>query len=173
MPRARAKTRASFEIIYIDRDQDDDEGFVMSAREIKALIRRWFEECNKGEAAFMAVFDELHTADLVIHGGSGEEIRGIKEFKNYCREWLNAFSDLHFTVDDIIVEGDMAATRHAWTGTHKGELQGIPPTNRKVTSWEIEIDRIADGKIAEIWTRYDTLGVMQQLGLASTPRKEK
>jgi hypothetical protein len=36
----------------------------MSVKEIKGLIRRWFEECNKGEAAFMAVFDELHTTDI-------------------------------------------------------------------------------------------------------------
>lgn len=143
----------------------------MSAKEIKTLMHRWFEECNKGKDAFMAVFDELHTADIVIHGGSGEEIRDIKEFKRYCREWLSAFPDLHFTVDDIVVEGDRVATRHVWTGTHKGELQGIPPTNKKVISWEIEIDRIVGGKIAEVWTRYDTLGVMQQLGLVPTSRK--
>ena len=143
----------------------------MSAKEIKALMRRWFDECNKGEAAFMGVFDELHADDIVIHGGTGEEIRGLKDFKQYCKEWLSAFPDLHFTVNDMVVEGDRAAIRSTWTGTHKGELAGIAPTNKKVTSWEIEIDRIAGGKIAEVWTRYDTLSVMQQIGLASTPKK--
>jgi hypothetical protein len=69
-------------------------------------MRRWFEECNKGKTAFMAVFDELHAADIVAHGGTGEEVRGLKNFKEYCLEWLNAFPDLHFTVDDIVVEGD-------------------------------------------------------------------
>jgi hypothetical protein len=145
----------------------------MSAKEIKALMRCWFEECNKGEEAFMAVFDKLHAADIVIHGGTGEEILGLKKFKQYCREWLNAFPDLHFTINDMVVEGDRVAVRSTWTGTHKGEIKGISPTNRKVTSWEIEIDRIAGGKIAEIWTRYDTLGVMQQLSLAPTSGKGK
>jgi predicted ester cyclase len=121
----------------------------------------------------MGIFDELHTTDIVIHGGGGEEMHGIKDFKEYCRKWLSAFPDLHFTIDDIVVEGEKVATRHTWTGTHKGELEGIPPTNKKVTSWEIEIDRIADGKIAEIWTRYDTLGVMQQLGIILSPNKKK
>jgi hypothetical protein len=133
----------------------------MSAEEIKALARRWFKECNKGKTAFMAVFDELHAPDIVIHGGTGEDIHGAKYFKQECDEWLSAFPDLHFTINDMIVEGDKVAIRSTWTGTHKGELKGISPTNKKVTAWEIEIDRIAGGKFAEIWTRYDTLGLMR------------
>jgi len=73
----------------------------------------------------------------------------------------------------MVVEGDRVAIRSMWTGTHKGEIKGISPTNTKVTSWEIEIDRIADGKIAEVWTRYDTLGLMQQLGLAPTSEQKR
>ena len=142
----------------------------MSVEQIKALMRRWFEECNKGKTAFMAVFDELHAPDIIVHGGAGEEIRGRIDFKQYCGEWLDAFPDLYFTVDDLVVEGDRVAVRSTWMGTHRAEIKGITPTNKKVSSWEIEIDRIAGGKIAEIWTRYDTSGVMQQLGLIPTPK---
>jgi len=141
----------------------------MSAEEIKALTRRWFEEANKGKAAFMAVIDELHTPDVVFHGGNGEEGHGLENFRKECDEVFSAFPDLHFTIDDMFVEGDKVAIRHTWTGTHKGEMKGIPPTNKKVTMWELEIDRVAGGKFAEIWARYDTLGMMQQLGLAPTP----
>ncbi len=49
---------------------------------------------------------------------------------------------------------------------------GIPPTNKKVTGWAIQIDRVVGGKIVERWTREDTLGFMQQLGLIFTPKKE-
>lgn len=143
----------------------------MSVKEIKALARRWFEEANRGKVAFMAVMDELHTTDIVCHGGTGEEIRGLKDLKRDLMEWYSAFPDLHFTIGDMVVEGDKVAIRCTWTGTHKGEIKGIPPTNKKVTMWEIQIDRIAGGKFAEIWTRYDTLGLMQQLGLAPTPAK--
>ena len=48
---------------------------------------------------------------------------------------------------------------------------GISPTNMKVTMWEIFIDRIVGGKFVESWIRYDTLGLMQQLGLIPTPEK--
>jgi predicted ester cyclase len=145
----------------------------MAAEEIKALMRRWFEEANNGKTAFMAVFDELHAIDIVGHGGDGGEIRGLNHFKKECDEWLSGFPDLHFTIDDMIVEGDKVAIRTTWTGTHKGEIKGILPTNKKVTAWEIEIDRIVDGKIAEIWTRYDTLGLMQQLGLVPTSEEKR
>ena len=145
----------------------------MSAEEIKALAHRWFDEWNKGKAAFMAVVDELHATDIVTHGGSDEETRGLKDFKQDCSDVFTAFPDVHCTIRDMVAEGDKVAIRYTWTGTHKGELKGILPTNKKVAMWEIMIDRIAGGKFAEIWTRYDTLGLMQQLGLAPTSEKER
>ena len=54
-------------------------------------------------------------------------------------------------------------TRYVVTATHKGILDGTPPTGKKVKWIEINIFRIADGKIAEEWWSEDTLGLMQQL----------
>jgi len=119
----------------------------------------------------MAVFDELHTADIVFHGGGGEEIRGLKGFKQYCGEMFSVFPDLHYVIDDMVVEGDRVAVRTTWTCTYRSEGKGTQSKGRKVRAWEIEIDRVVDGKIAEVWNRYDTLGVMQQLGVAPTPEK--
>jgi predicted ester cyclase len=59
------------------------------------------------------------------------------------------------------------------TGTHKGEIMGIPPTNKKVTVSLIVIDRFAGGKIVEDNGQFDALGLMRQLGLDPTPKKEK
>jgi predicted ester cyclase len=137
----------------------------MSAEEIKTLERCFIEELNKGKAAAMAIIDELCATDFVTHSGTGKDIRGIKDFKQDCSEWYKLFPDIHFTIEDMVVEGDKVAVRHTWTGTHKGEPKGIPPTNKKVIMWEIYIDRIVGGKFAESWVRYDTLGLAQQLGL--------
>jgi len=143
----------------------------MSVKEIKALVRRSVEEMNKGKAAAMTVIDELYATDVVAHSGTGKDIRGLKDYKQSTSETYNAFPDLHFTVDDMVVEGDKAAVRWTLTGTHKGEYMGIPPTNKKVTMWLIHINRIVGGKFVEIWSRYDTLGLMQQLGHVPTQRK--
>jgi steroid delta-isomerase-like uncharacterized protein len=143
----------------------------MSTKETKALERRFLEEWNKGKAAAMAVIDELCATNCVFHSGTGEDIRGLKDFKQYMSQVFSAFPDIHFTIDDMVVEGDKAVVRYTNTGTHKGEFMGIPPTNKKVTNWLIQIDRFAGGKVVEGWLRFDTLGLMRQLGLVPTPKK--
>jgi steroid delta-isomerase-like uncharacterized protein len=145
----------------------------MSTKDLKALERRFVNEFNKGKAAAMAVNDELVATDIILHTSDGRDIRGLKGAKQYVSPFFDAFPDVHFTIDDIVVEGDKVALRWTWTGTHKSEFMGIPATNKKMTGWVIQIDRIVGGKIAEIWERMDTLGLMQQLGVVPTPGKGK
>ncbi len=141
----------------------------MSAEEIRALERRVFEEWNKGKAAAIDAIDEFYAPDYVEHTGTGEDIHDLKDYKQSWDELYTAFPDLHFTIDDMVVEGDKVAVRFTFSGTHKGEFEGIPPTNKKMTMWGIYIDRIAGGKFVESWVRYDTLGLKQQLGLVLAP----
>jgi predicted ester cyclase len=143
----------------------------MSAKEIKALERHFFEEWNKGKTAGMVVIDETCATNCVFHGGSGEDIHGLKDFKQMMSELYIGFPDNRMILDDMVVEGNKVAVRFTFTGTHKGEYMGIPPTNKKVTGWIIEIHRIAGGKFVEGWQRVDTMGLMQQLGVIPTPGK--
>jgi len=133
----------------------------MSAKENKALVRRLFEEFNKGKAAAMAAIDR--SIDIPL----------LKGFKQAESEWYDAFPDMHVTIDDMVAEGDKVAVRTTWTGTHKGEIMGIPPTNKKVTFSLITISRIAGGKIMDDHGQFDALGLMRQLGLVPTPKKGK
>jgi len=143
----------------------------MSAKEIKALERRWCEEWNKGKAAAMAVIDELHAPDYVWHPSTGKDTRDLKDYKQSNSEIFSAFPDAHLTIDDMVAEGNKVVIRWTLTGTHKGEFMGIPPTNKKVKVWGISIDRVAGGKFVETWERSDDLGFMQQLGLVLKPGK--
>jgi len=136
----------------------------MSAKENKGLMRRLFEEVNKGKAAAMAAIDR------------SIDMRGdLKNIKQTISEEFSAFPDLHYTIDDMVAEGDKVATRVTMTGTHKGEFMGIPPTNKKITIRAIFIHRFAGGKIVEEHVEYSALDLMQQLGLKEipTPKKEK
>ena len=72
------------------------------------------------------------------------------------------FSQLH--AKDQIAEGDKVVTRWSFTGIHRGNLMGIAPTGKQVTSSGVMIDRVVGGKITEEWEEYDALGMMQQLG---------
>ena len=143
----------------------------MSAKEIKALERRAFKEWNKGKAATMTEIDEIFATNVVFHSSIEKDIYGLKEYKQYFSALYDAFPDIHWTLDDLVAEGEKVVVRYTVTGTHKGEYMGVPSSNKKVTFWGIGIDRFAGGKIVEEWARYDTLDFMQQLGAIPKPKK--
>jgi predicted ester cyclase len=149
----------------------------MSTKEIKALYRRFYGEFNKAaaqgraKAFIMARYDEMFSANCIIHSATGEDLRGLEELKKRASEHSAAFPDTFININDIVVEGNKAAVRYTVTCTHKAELMGIPATNKKLTMSVIEIDRFVGGKIVEAWEMSDTLGMMQQLGVIPTPKK--
>ena len=143
----------------------------MSAKDLKAFIRHLITEMNKGKATAMALIDKNCATSIVWHDPSGQDIRGLKDFKKYMGEMYDAFPDIHWTIDDMVVEGEKAAIRYTVTATHKGAFMGVPPTNKKFKDWGIAIDRYVGKKCVESWSRSDTLGVMQQLGVIPTPKK--
>lgn len=134
----------------------------------KALSRRLVEEAfNAGR---LEVVDELVARDYVGHDPSlPEDARGPDGVKELIAGYRAAFPDIRVTVEDQIAEGDMVVTRWAATGTHQGELMGMPATGKQGTVTGITIDRITDGKIVESWDNWDTLGLMQQLGAIPAP----
>jgi len=81
--------------------------------------------------------------------------------------------DLHVTIDDMIAEGDKVALRWTTRGTERGSVRtplGVTPaTERAIDIPGINIFRVVNGKIAEEWIVWDTLGWAQQLGLVSRP----
>lgn len=130
----------------------------------KAIARRIIEEVyNDGR---FEVADELVAPDYVGHdAASPEPMRGPDGVKSQAEGYRAAFPDMRLTIADEIAEGDRVVTRWTATGTHEGELFGISPTGKQATVMGITISRIADGRIVENWISWDTLGLLQQLGV--------
>jgi predicted ester cyclase len=84
---------------------------------------------------------------------------------------LGAFPDARVTVEDQIAEGEMVVTRWRATGTHTGELMGIPPTERRSEISGITINRLSGSRIAEDWYQSDDFGMLQQLGVIPSPEE--
>ena len=127
----------------------------------KDLVRRFFAAINAHE---LDPFDEILAKDLVWHGGSSGEIKGIDGFKQLVGAFYTAFPDLQTEMHHLIAEGDVVVAHYTTTGTHKAELSGIPATGKQARWDEQPSYRIVEGKIAEVWYLADTLGLMQQLG---------
>ena len=141
----------------------------MSVEENKALVSRFTEEVyGKGN---IALIDKFLSPDYVFPApppGVTPDQEGIKQFVSMHH---TAFPDFRLMVKDIIAEGDKVVNRWTWSGTHKGEFMGIPPTGKYVTLTGISIHRIEDGKIAEQWHEVDMMGLMQQFGVVPSPGK--
>jgi predicted ester cyclase len=75
------------------------------------------------------------------------------------------------TIDDMMAEGDKVTCRFTARGVHNGEFMGLPPTGKKIAMTGIEIFRLRDGKIAELWGEANLMGLMQQLGILPAPPK--
>lgn len=65
----------------------------------------------------------------------------------------------------MIAEGEKVVVRWTATGTHKGELFGIPVTGKRIKVVGVDIFRVEDGKLKELWLSWDQMGMMRQLGV--------
>ena len=79
--------------------------------------------------------------------------------------YRRAFPDARSTVEDQVAEGDKVVTRWRAGGTHQGELGAIAATGKQFEMDGITIERVAAGKIAEVWVARDELGLLSQLGV--------
>jgi steroid delta-isomerase-like uncharacterized protein len=134
----------------------------VSADTNKEIVRRVSVEPWEGN---VGVIDELVGADYVGHDPAMPEQHGLEGVKEFVATYLSAFPDGRITVDEQLAEGDLVATRWTGRGTQQGELMGIPPTGKQVTVSGITISRVENGKVVEEWSNWDTLGMLQQLGV--------
>ena len=135
----------------------------MSSEQNKAIVRRLIEEAWKGD---LSVVDELIDRDYVGYDPSNPEpLRGPDGFKENVSTFRAAYSDARIIVDEQIAEGDKVVTRWTGRGTHDGDLMGVAPTGKQVTVSGLTLSRLANGKVVEEYTNWDTFGMAQQLGV--------
>lgn len=130
--------------------------------DIAATTKRAYELLSAGD---IDGFGELVANGFVEH----EETPGLAPTRDgvldLFRMYRAAFPDLRMDVEEVLVSGEKTVTRVRATGTHRGELMGMPPTGRSVDVQLIDIMRFDDaGLICEHWGLFDVFSMMQQLG---------
>jgi steroid delta-isomerase-like uncharacterized protein len=135
----------------------------MGVEENKALVRRFYDQVwNKGN---VAVTSDVFAEDYVRHdlrASSAEP--GPSGQARIAADFRAAFPDLRMEVDLILGEGDLVAARWTTEGTNIGAWAERPPTGRPARFSGVNIFRIREGKVVELWNHRDDLGLMQQLG---------
>ena len=133
------------------------------AEQNKALVRRFYEEIDKGN---IGVLDELVAEDYLDHNpppfpglASGRE--GLKQVFGIFQQATPGYHH----IEDQIAEGDKVVTRLTSIGKHEGDLPGAPKTGNDLNMTSITIHRIANGKLVEKWSEKDIMGFLQQIGV--------
>ena len=125
----------------------------MTLKQNKAIVdRMWQELFNQGN---LDISDEILDQSYAYYGPGGHIIKGPEGFKKFINALRSAIPDTHFTIEDVIAEGDKVVSRWTWRGTHKS-------TNKQVINRGIVITRIVDGKCVEDYEIYDRLYLAEQ-----------
>jgi predicted ester cyclase len=142
----------------------------MSAEANKSIVRRFYEEIDKGNLDAM---DELVAVDYLDHNpppfpGLAPGREGLKQaFKIF----LDATPGYH-QIEDQIAEGDKVVTRLTCFGKHEGDLPGAPRTGNDLKMTSITIHRIANGMLVEKWAEKDVMGFLRQIGVIPSHGQE-
>jgi steroid delta-isomerase-like uncharacterized protein len=134
----------------------------------KQLINRFVQELWN-ERRF-DVADAIFAKDCVTHqlrsGVPADAVpRGPQAIKEHVAGWIASFPDLHFSVEQMLSEGDRVVMQLLMEGTHRGAWLGIPPSGKKMQIRMFTVHRIVQGKIVEDWVLVESFGVFQQLGI--------
>jgi len=114
----------------------------------------------------LGVVDELIDRNYVGHDPSiPEPLRGTDGFKENISTYREAYSDAQITIDEQIARATRSRPRWTARGKHDGDLMGVAPTGKQVKVSGLTLSRLANGKVIEDYTNWDTFGMMQQLGI--------
>ena len=140
------------------------------SQENESIVRRLIEDgWNRGD---LAVVDDC-LAPSYTQEGPLETIRGPEGEKAAITKYRKAFPDCNLQIDEMFSAGDRVVVRFTYSGTHRGEFEGLAPTGRTAQGKGIDVVHMLDGRIVASYSQWDALGLMQQLGVVTLPGKAK
>jgi steroid delta-isomerase-like uncharacterized protein len=128
----------------------------------KAVMQRFTEFINTANENLAA---ELIAPNAVFHvPGAPEPMRGPAGYLAVIGMMRSGFPDIHWTLEEMIAEGDRVAARFIMRGTHRGSFFGVPPTGRVVEVQAMNFYRLSGDQLVEERGQPDLLGLLQQIG---------
>jgi steroid delta-isomerase-like uncharacterized protein len=141
----------------------------MSAGENKELIRRYIQAVDSNDSDDWGVIDEYIAEDFVAHNPPFPGVTLDRDGMKQASEIFRVATPGRHEITMQVAEGDLVVSQIIGRGIHKGDLLGIPATNKDVETTGIAIHRVRDGKIVEYWSVVDVAQVLQQVGALPGP----
>lgn len=127
----------------------------------KDLVRLYIDAYNRND---LARFDELLVADFTRYSRSNVEAASLEEFKQRVKSGTEAFPDRHMEIVALVAEADRVVVYGTWSGTQEAPYGSLPASGKKAVIPFFYMFRIEGGKIVELWTEWDNVHFLQQLG---------
>ena len=143
-----------------------EESPALLAEHHKAVLRRWIEAYNDRDYQREA---DARAPGYIAHAPGEPAPLASQAWTEFIGSFAAGIPDLRLTVEDVVADNHIVAARVSFSGTHTGEFQGLPPTNKKLAFGAVEINRMVDGKVAEHWVQLDQVAMLQQLGMLIIP----
>ena len=128
------------------------------------VLRGIYGAINSGDLGQL----EKYVADDYIEHSDG--FQGVEPFQQQIAAFRAGFPDLQVTVDELLVDGDRFASRTTVTGTHTGDLMGMPATGQRISVEAVDIGRIENGLAKERWGGLNMYSMLTQLGVIPAPQ---
>ncbi|HUN36144.1 MAG TPA: ester cyclase [Trebonia sp.] len=93
---------------------------------------------------------------------------GREANRQFWAAFFTGLPDVTVTMEDLIVSGDRVVGRFIYSGTHVGDLLGIPASGKPAEMRSIDIWRVRDGMFAEHWDELNLMQMFQQIGVLPT-----
>ena len=133
------------------------------SEENKALAERWHHDLSMNRNWNVA--DQILSPDFVLHDPHGGDLKGLDEVRQLDESWKN-LTNVKVKHHEIIAEGDFVMIRWEMSFDHNKEIFGAPPTGNQISNiYGMDLFRIENGKITDLWQTWDKLEFMQQVGL--------
>jgi steroid delta-isomerase-like uncharacterized protein len=132
--------------------------------QVQEVLAGIYDAVNTGDVALL---DKLVAPDYIEHS---EGFQGVEPFRQQILAFRAAFPDLHVTIEDLLTDGDRFASRTTVTGTHTGDLMGVPATGKHISVEAVDMGRIENGQAKERWGGLNMYSLLTQLGVIPAPQ---
>ena len=132
-------------------------------RVVEAFLQDVVNEHNGDHAA------NYMNPDMQWYGGTVGTVTGRANVAGLFAGVVAAFPDAHITINDIFGQGDQVVVRVVVSGTQEGAILGIPASGRHVQWDGVDVYRLSDGKISNIWAGDDWTAILNDTGTFKAP----
>jgi len=132
--------------------------------QVEEVLHGIYEAINTGN---LALLEKFVAADYTEHS---EGFQGVEPFRQQVAAFRAGFPDLYVSIDQLLTDGDRFASRTTVTGTHTGDLMGMPATGKQISVEAVDMGRIENGQAKERWGGLNMYSLLSQLGMIPGPQ---